>query len=306
MVDQVVVQHLEFQSHLGVTEEERHTAQPVGVDLELEYSPHVLPRVAASDDLSGGIDYSRVAERIVQVGRASDCRLLETLAERLSGVLFEEFSISRARLWVRKLKPPVNNVQGSVGVRIERTRADQVSEPRPAQFFLDHWHRFPQGHVLDVAAGYGRHTLYLAAQGFSVEAVDRDAQTLAELVRRAQEKSITGVTTRVVDLEHDTDHPIDLPKERYEAILVFFYLYRPIFPILLQALKPGGVLMYETFLIENHVMFQHPRRREFCLSPNELLRLTPGLRVLHYEEGAHEARHGYEKAFTARLLATKE
>jgi dihydroneopterin aldolase len=305
MADQVILEHLEFQGHIGVTAEERSIVQPVGVDLELDYPAHVLPRVAASDDISAAIDYARVAERIVETGRASYDHLLETLAERLCGVLFEEFAISRARLWVRKLKPPVHDVQGSVGVRIERTRADQISDRRPARFLLDHWQRLPKGLVLDLAAGYGRHALYLVAQGFSVEAVDRDEQALAGLATRAREQSKFGVTTQFMDLE-GADRPPDLPKERYETVLVFFYLSRPIFPALLQALKPGGVLMYETFLIENHQKYQHPRRPEFCLAPNELLRLTAGLRVLHYDEGEHEGGHGSETAFTARLLAKKE
>ncbi|MGH7230958.1 MAG: dihydroneopterin aldolase [Nitrospiraceae bacterium] len=304
MSDQLVLERLEFQAHIGVSVEERQVAQTIGVDLELDYEPRILHTIAATDDISTAIDYSHIAERVVQIGCEREFHLLETLAERLCRMLFEEFSISKACVWVRKLKPPINDLRGSAGVRLERTRADQIPEPRPARFLLDHWHRLPKGDALDLAAGHGRHTEYLAAQGYFVEAIDRDEQALAELATRTRQRHLR-VSTRTLDLEQDPERDPGLPKERYDVILVFFYLHRPIFPALLQALKPGGALMYETFLIDNHTRFQHPRRREFCLAHNELLQLTRGLRVLHYEEGEHEGTHGFEPVFTARLLAQR-
>jgi hypothetical protein len=86
---------------------------------------------------------------------------------------------------------------------------------------------------------------------------------------------------------------------------VFFYLHRSLFPAILSALKPGGVLIYETFLIDNHLQHQHPRRKEFCLGHNELLRLTSGLRVFHYDEGEHAGGHGADSSFTAQMIASK-
>ena len=65
------------------------------------------------------------------------------------------------------------------------------------------------------------------------------------------------------------------------------------------------MLIYETFLIDNHHQFQHPRRKEFCLEHNELLHLTHDLRVLYYEEGQHEDHTGPQQTFTARLVAQK-
>jgi aminopeptidase-like protein len=68
-------------------------------------------------------------------------------------------------------------------------------------------------------------------------------------------------------------------------------------------LKPNGVLIYETFTIDNYVHHRHPRRWEFCLAHNELLRLTSNLRVLSYDEGEHDGSHGPGSAFTAQLVA---
>ena len=73
-------------------------------------------------------------------------------------------------------------------------------------------------------------------------------------------------------------------------------------PQIVQALKPGGILVYETFLIDNHERFNHPRRREFCLNHNELLSLFGELRVLAYREGASAPDKG---PFTAALVAQR-
>lgn len=308
-----MIECLEFQAHCGVTAEERQAPQPIAVDVELECPPAIIEAAAATGDIRRAVDYAEVARRIAEVGTGQEWVLLETLAERLLTMLFAEFPIARVRLWVRKLAPPVTDVKGSVGVKLDRSRASQTPDPLPTRFLMEHLHHLPKGRVLDVACGRGRNALYLASHGFTVEAMDRDEQALSELTATARQRNLTTLTTlttRAVDLEANPDNPPDLPKERYDVILVFFYLYRPLFPSLLQALKPGGVLIYETFLIDNHLRHQHPRRREFCLAHNELLRLTTGLRVLHYDEGEHQTTcdgtHGGDLAFTARLLAKKE
>ncbi|MBM3275989.1 MAG: methyltransferase domain-containing protein [Candidatus Sericytochromatia bacterium] len=166
-------------------------------------------------------------------------------------------------------------------------------------------HRLPKGKVLDIAAGRGRHALFLASHGFQVDAIDRDERALAHLSTSAQARAYTAVTTRALDLEQPARHDLDLGKDTYDVILVFFYLHRPLFPAIMKALKPGGVLVYETFTLDNHMYHQHPKRREFCLSPNELLRLTSPLHVLHYDEGAHADEDGSNRIYTAQLVAHK-
>ena len=304
----LVIERLEFQGHVGVTPDERGKTQPIGVDVELDYPAGSFDAAAATEDLSHTVDYARVAQRLVEVGTSRAYHLMETLAESLTGMLFSEFPVSGVRLWVRKLTPPLKAVQGSVGVQVDRSRTSHLCriEPRPADFLAEQLHRLPRGQALDVAAGTGRNALYLAAHGWTVEAIDRDDKALTTLADTALHRNLTTLTTRRVDLETDQDLSRELPKERYDLIVVFFYLSRPLFPYLLQALRPGGMLLYETFLIENHLRHQHPRRREFCLAHNELLKLTTGLRVLSYDEGEHENRPGSEGVFTARLLAVRE
>jgi SAM-dependent methyltransferase len=230
------------------------------------------------------------------------------LAERILAVLFSEFPIDRVRLWIRKLKPPISLIAGSVGVSLERTRVvQQIQRPQPvpAPFLMQQLSRLPKGRVLDVAAGRGRHSLFLASHGYDVVAVDRDAEALDHLTAVARQRNLSSIFTRTVDLELPPPHEPDLGIEQFEVIVVFFYLHRSLFPFLIEALKPGGVLVYETFTIDNYFRHQHPRRWEFCLAYNELLRLASTLRVLHYDEGEHQGSHEAGSAYTAQLLAQK-
>lgn len=300
----IVIQELEFRGRCGVTPEERVRPQPLAVDLELDCR---LETAGLSDNLIHTIDYAKVAQRVVDIGTAHDSGLLETLAERILAALFDEFPVGRIKLWLRKLHPPVSFATRSVGVCIERTRLSQqvlCADPPPAPFLLHQLHRLPKGKILDVASGGGRHTLFLASLGYEIEAIDRDEQALAQLSASALVRQLTGISSRVLDLE-PPPKDLHLGQEAYDAILVFFYLNRPLFPYLIDALKPGGVLLYETFTVDNHIQRRHPKRREFCLAHCELLSLTPGLRILHYDEGLHEGTSGSESVYTAQLAAQK-
>ncbi len=301
----VVIERLEFRGRCGVTPEERARPQPLALDLELDCR---LEAAGLSDDLVHTIDYAKVAQRVVDIGTVQDSQLLETLAERLMAALFDEFSIDHIKLWLRKLHPPISNVTRSVGISIERTRLTQHilrADPPPARFLVQQLQRLPKGRVLDVASGSGRHALFLASLGYQIDAVDRDEQALARLSASARIRHLTGISSRVLDLERQPLQESHLGHEAYDAVVVFFYLNRPLFPHLIDALKPGGVLLYETFTLENHVQHQHPKRREFCLAHSELLRLTSNLRILHFDEGLHEGTSESESVYTAQLAAQK-
>lgn len=305
MSEKIIIERLEFRGRCGITPEERARPQPLAVDLELACR---LQPAGHADDLRQTIDYAKIAQRTVDVGTEKESSLLETLAERILAMLFEEFPVDRVLLWIRKLHPPMNLVTGSVGVSLERTRtAQQLQQAAlaPARFLVQQVHRLPKGTVLDVAAGSGRNALFLATQGYHVDAIDRDADALARLSSAAQKALLNNVRTRTMDLEQPAPYVPELGKETADVIVVFFYLYRPLFPFLMDALKPGGVLVYETFTIENYFQHKHPRRWEFCLAQNELLRLTSPLQVLHYDEGEHENGHGSGTVYTAQLVAQK-
>jgi SAM-dependent methyltransferase len=133
----------------------------------------------------------------------------------------------------------------------------------------------PQGLVLDLACGGGRHTRYLAARGLRVRAVDRDAPALAGL------GAIAGVTAQQADLENGHWPTGEL---KFDGVVVTNYLHRPLFAHILRALSPGGVLIYETFAAGNE-RHGKPSNPDFLLGPGELLDVVRGtLRVVAYED----------------------
>jgi dihydroneopterin aldolase len=303
MAYRVVIERLEFQGRCGVTPAERRRPQPLAIDLELDCEGTAAE---TADQINKTVDYAQVTERVVELGETQDCVLLETFTEQVLAMLFTEFPVVKVSLWLRKLAPPLTQTTGSVGVKVERSRMahqPQQTDPAPSLFLAQQLHRLPKGRALDVAAGSGRHALYLASHGFQVDAMDRDEQKLAELAATAKQRNLPNVHVHAVDLERTTDARPEFPPNTYDVMLVSFYLHRPLFPWLIDALKPNGVLIYETFTIDNYLRHRHPRRWEFCLAHNELLRLTSTLRVLSYDEGEHDGGHGSDSVFTAQLVA---
>jgi SAM-dependent methyltransferase len=135
----------------------------------------------------------------------------------------------------------------------------------------------PGGAVLDVASGTGRHARWFASQGHPVTALDRDAEALATM------RDTPGIVTRLADLE---GAPWPLPDDaKFAAIVVTNYLHRPLFPRLLDALAPSGVLIYETFAHGNQTVGK-PSSPAFLLAPGELLAVVHGrLRVIAFQDG---------------------
>jgi len=131
------------------------------------------------------------------------------------------------------------------------------------------------GTVLDLACGFGRHSRYLARLGFRVEAVDRSAEAIAGLT------GVPGVTGEVADIERGS---WPFPGRRFDAVVVTNYLWRPLFPLILDALVPAGVLLYETFAVGNE-KYGKPSNPDFLLRPGELLDVVRGrLKVIAFED----------------------
>ena len=142
----------------------------------------------------------------------------------------------------------------------------------------------PRGPALDVACGSGRNALWLAERGLDVLGLDRDAPRLDELRRLAAARGL-WLGAKVFDLEAGGE----IGPEKYDVIVVVNYLHRPLFPALVRALAPEGLLVYETFTAAQAARGK-PTRPEFLLQPGELLELVSTLEVLRHREGDFEGR----------------
>lgn len=145
----------------------------------------------------------------------------------------------------------------------------------PSAWIVRHLALVPAGgHVLDLAAGSGRHAKLAAERGFRVTALDRDVSDL---------RKIPNIET----IEHDLEANAGLPfgTARFDGIIVTNYLWRPLLATLPDMVADGGALLYETFARGNE-RFGKPSNPAFLLAPGELLDCVRGrLRVVAYEDG---------------------
>lgn len=172
---------------------------------------------------------------------------------------------------------------------MSRWTGPRLHEPSPvagpSPWLLANAALAPRGaRTLDVACGRGRHALFLAGAGFPVRAVDRDAGHVARLGALARRLKLP-LDAAVVDLEAAG---ADLGDGEWDLVLVFNYLHRPLFPALVRSLRPGGVLLCETYVRGGGG--RRPASPEHLLEPGELPRLVAPLEVLRQREGEFEGR----------------
>ena len=150
--------------------------------------------------------------------------------------------------------------------------------------------------ALDVASGTGRHARFFAERGVRVTAVDRDAVALQSL------NGMDGVQVECRDIEAES-WPYAL--HSFDAVIVCNYLWRPTFDALLATLKPGGVLLYETFMDGNE-RYGRPSRSDFLLRSNELIaRVHQAFRIVAFEEGDELNSSGKIVAVKQKIAAVK-
>jgi tellurite methyltransferase len=149
--------------------------------------------------------------------------------------------------------------------------------------------------VLDLAAGAGREAVYLALQGFEVEAWDHDREVLERAAAMARRHGVS-IATEVRDLEVREPR---LPLEDRDVVMVFRFLHRPLMPRIASAVAPGGWVIYETYL-QGQQRFGRPKHPRFLLDPGELPSHFPGFAVERYDELTPP-----EGPFLARLLARR-
>ena len=140
----------------------------------------------------------------------------------------------------------------------------------------------PGGLVLDLAAGGGRHGRLLINQGFQTVFIDHNTNALEDLIKADKAKIITSDLETGID-PFSSNGPLNAMT--FDAIIVVNFLHRPLFSGLINALTPGGVLIYETFAVGNE-KFARPRNPDHLLRNGELLEKIDGkLQIIAYEHG---------------------
>lgn len=169
-------------------------------------------------------------------------------------------------------------------------------EPNP--FLKKHIRLLLKGRALDIASGEGRNAVFLAQNGFEVDAVDISEKGLKKAQKLAREKGVK-INTFPVDLDQ---YPIE--KERYDLITNFYFLRRSLIPKIKKGLKKGGRVIFETYILEQRKLGTGgPKQAKYFLKPNELLRLFKNFRILFYREGIF--KEGGRKKAVASLIAEK-
>jgi 2-polyprenyl-3-methyl-5-hydroxy-6-metoxy-1,4-benzoquinol methylase len=138
----------------------------------------------------------------------------------------------------------------------------------------DYIDRAPSGRALDIACGTGAVSLFMAGKGFRVDAVDISDVALGHLARQHP-----GIQTICADLD-----TFDLPENRYHLITNIRFLNRRLFPQIIKALVPGGLLIFETFMHSPDKALDRGFKREYLLENNELRKTFAALDILHYAE----------------------
>jgi len=172
----------------------------------------------------------------------------------------------------------------------------------PTAFLKEKLPLLTKGKAQVLAMGEGRNAVYLAENGLVVTGVDISEVGIEKCERLAEERGVE-VNSIVADL---TDY--DLGKEQYDLITNFYFYDRMTLPRMVDSLKPGGIIIFETYSRDHpkHSKFG-PKNPDYLVKPNELLEVFKSLRILYYEDTVTELDEGMHKGKAAliRLIARK-
>jgi tellurite methyltransferase len=150
-------------------------------------------------------------------------------------------------------------------------------EEDPPPFLREHLALLPRGRVLELAMGEGHNAIFLARQGFSVTGLDVSDIAVERSLRMSQEAGV-AIEAQCTDLRTTI-----LPAGAYDVVVCFYYLQRDLFPQVVNTLRTGGMVIYETFT-EEQAQYGHPTNPDHLLRPNELLEAFRPLRIRVYRD----------------------
>ncbi|MCG8015507.1 MAG: methyltransferase domain-containing protein [Candidatus Thiodiazotropha sp. 'RUGA'] len=185
-------------------------------------------------------------------------------------------------------------------IKWDRRYADEEKVARPAEVLLSNAHLLPErGIALDLACGLGGNALFLAQRGFTVEAWDLSSVAIQRLAQGAGQLKLNNLHARVRDVESQPPQT-----EQFDVIVVSYFLERSLIPVLIQALKPGGLIFYQTFT-RQAVSTEGPQNPAFRLADQELLQLFSQLQVRVYREEGRLGDLSLGSRDVAMLVAQK-
>ncbi len=160
----------------------------------------------------------------------------------------------------------------------ERHRQAGSEIPGPAAVLCEFDYLLPAaGHALDLACGRGGSAIAMAMRGLDVYAWDISNVAIDWLRIHANTCDL-GIQARVRDVLAQPP-----PPRSFDVIVVSHFLDRPLCSAISAALRPGGLLFYQTFAVDA-VSSRGPSKPEFRLAPAELLRLFPGLKPIVFSD----------------------
>jgi SAM-dependent methyltransferase len=175
--------------------------------------------------------------------------------------------------------------------RLVSANPDPLLEKAFAEYVLP---LFPNGgSALDLAGGTGRHAIWLAKRGWEVTLIDV-SDVGVEQARENAGRFASNIRFVIDDLTGFLASQTQDSQRQFDLVIVFYYLEREIFPEILKALRPGGLLIYKTHMRPitasdadrdgEKKLTQGPKNAAYLLMPGELPRLAKGLRIMHYRE----------------------
>jgi len=116
-MNKICIYQIEFDGHIGITEEERSVPQPISVDIELTCNINTC-----SDNLYDTIDYDALCKKIMEIGRTTSLNLIEALAEKIVQNALQDAMVTSVLVRVKKCHPPLKEIKGGFVVEILRQR----------------------------------------------------------------------------------------------------------------------------------------------------------------------------------------
>ncbi|MFD1586539.1 class I SAM-dependent methyltransferase [Halorientalis brevis] len=171
-------------------------------------------------------------------------------------------------------------------------------DPDPSPVLERYLGAFPDGRALDVAAGTGRNAVFLASEGYQVDAIDQSRAGLEITRDRAGER---GVADRLNCIQADVPSYC-FPTGTYDVVTISFYRAIDRLADLKEALAPGGALFVEHHLRTTDDVESGPSTDRYRFAANELLRACLDLTVLYYDERT-EDRGDDRQSATAQIVA---